>query len=129
MTVFAIWSAFFWMLVHVKAPMLFPIVWGFIDALIFAGVVHFLTGTTRVVANASGLTITKKMIGIGRTQAIPAGDVTEIKTKIGTTTGQTAYQNITVVCSNGRQVTAGSAIRDSQEAQWLAAEMSKSLRG
>ena len=128
-TVFAIWSALFWLLIHLKAPILFPIVWGFFDLLIFAGVLHFLTGTTRVVADASGLTITKRMIGIGRTQVIPAGDVAEIKTKIGMTAGQTAYQNITIVQRDGRETVAGSAIKDSQEAQWLAAEMMKRVRG
>ncbi len=128
MTFFAIWSASFWLLVHLKAPILFPIVWGFFDSLIFGAVLHFLTGTTRVVADASGLTITKRMIRIGRTQVIPAGDVADIKTQIGMTTGQTAYQNITVVRRDGRESVAGSALRDSQEAQWLAEEMMKCVR-
>jgi hypothetical protein len=127
--VFAVWSAFFWMVVHFKAPIIFPIVWGFFDLLIFAGVLHFLTGTTRVIADSTGLTITKRMIGIGRTQIIPAADIAEIKTKIGMTTGQTAYQNITVVRRDGRETVAGSALRDSQEAQWLAEEMMKCVGG
>ncbi len=127
--VFAIWSALFWLLIHLKAPILFPIVWGFFDLLIFAGVLHFFASTTRVVADASGLTITKRMTGIGRTQVIPAGDVAEIKTKIGMTAGQTAYQNITIVRRDGRETVAGSAIKDSQEAQWLAAEMMKRVHG
>jgi hypothetical protein len=129
MALFAIWSAFFCMVFYFKAPILFPIMLGSVDVLIFAGVLHFLTGTTRVVADASGLTITKKMVGIGRTQVILAGDVEEIKSEIGMTAGQTTYQNIIVVCQNGRRITAGSMIRDSQEAQWLTAEMMKSVRG
>ncbi|HVM59313.1 MAG TPA: DUF3592 domain-containing protein [Verrucomicrobiae bacterium] len=129
LAVFVVWSAFFWILIHLKAPILFPIVWGFFDALMFIAVLHFLTGTTRVVANASGLTITKRIIGIGRKQIIPAADVAEVKAKIGTTSGQTAYQNIAVVRRDGREITAGSAIRDSQEAQWLAAQMLNSVRG
>jgi len=126
---FAIWSASFWFLVHAKAPMLFPIVWGFFDLLIFAGVLHFLTGATRVVADSSGLTITKRMAGVARTQLIPAADVADIKTRIGTTTGQTAYLNIAVVRRDGGETVAGSAIRDSQEAHWLAAQMLKSVQG
>lgn len=126
---FVIWSAIFWLVVHLKAPLLFPIVWGFVNILIFAGVLHFLSGTTQVVADTSGLTITKKMVGVGRTQVVPAGDVAEIKAGIGMTAGQTTYQNIIVVCQNGRKITAGSAIRDSQEAQWLAAQMLKCVRG
>jgi hypothetical protein len=129
MVFFAIWSAIFWVLVHGKAPLVFPIFWGVSDLLILAAVLHFLTGTTRVVADASGLTITKRMMGIPRTQVIPARDVAEVKTVIGMTAGQTAYQNITVVCRDGRKITAGSAVRDSQEAQWLAAQMMKRVHG
>jgi hypothetical protein len=126
---FVFWSAIFWLLVHGKAPLVFPIFWGVSDLLIFAAVLRFLTGTTRVVADPSGLTITKRMIGIRRTRVIPAGDVAEIKAVIGMTSGQTAYQNITVVCRDGRKITAGSAIRDSQEAQWLAMQMMKCVGG
>jgi hypothetical protein len=129
MVFFAFWSAVFWLLVHGKAPLLFPIFWGFSDLLIFAAVLHFLTGTTRVVANATGLTITKRMLCFGRTWTVSAGVVADIKAVIGMTSGQSAYQNITVVCRDGRKITAGSAIRNSQEAQWLAAQMLKCVRG
>jgi hypothetical protein len=60
---------------------------------------------------------------------IPAGDVVEIKTKIGMTSGQTPYQNIKVICRDGREVTAGSTIKDTREAAWLAQEMMKCVRG
>jgi Protein of unknown function (DUF3592) len=125
---FVFWSAIFWLLVHEKAPLVFPIFWGVSDLLVFVAVLHFLTGTTRVVADASGLTVTKRLVGIRRTRVIPAGAVTDIKAVIGMTSGQTAYQNITVVCQDGRKITAGSAIKDSQEAQWLAAQMVKCVR-
>jgi hypothetical protein len=129
MVFFAIWSAIFWMVVHFKAPIIFPIVWGFVDLLIFVAVLHFLTGTTRVVADATGLMITKRMLCFGRTWIVSAGAVADIKAVIGMTSGQTAFQNLTVVCRDGRRIIAGSAIKDSQEAQWLAARMLKRVHG
>ena len=126
---FAIWSSGLWLIIHFKAPIIFPIVAGLFDALILLGVLYLWSGTTRVVAEADGLTVTNKLLSIGRTRMIPAGDVVEIKIRIGMTSGETPYQNIKVICRNGREVTAGSTIKDAHEAAWLAQEMMKCVRG
>jgi len=126
---FVIWSGALWLLIHFKAPIIFPIVTGLFEVLILLWVLQLWSGTTRVVADADGLAITNKLVGIGRTRTIPAGDVVEIKTKIGMTAGQTAYQDIKVICLNGKEITAGGTIKDAQEAKWLAQEMMKCVRG
>ena len=129
MVFFAVWSVMLWLTIHLKAPIIFPIAWSLFEIIILYMVLRSWSGTTRVVAEADGLTVTKKLLGIGRTRMIPAGDVVEIKTKIGMTSGQTPYQNIKVICRDGREVTAGSTIKDTREAAWLAQEMMKCVRG
>jgi hypothetical protein len=129
MVFFAVWSAVLWLTIHLKAPIIFPIAWSLFEIIILYIVLQSWSGTTRVVAEVDGLTITNKLLGIGRARTIPASDIVEIKTKIGMTSGQTGYQDIKVVCRNGREVTAGSTIKDTREAAWLAQQMMKSVRG
>lgn len=126
---FAGCSGAVWLQIHFKIPIVFPTISGLFGLLILNGVLQFWSGTTRVVADTDGLTVTNKLLGMGRTRTIPAGDVVEIKTRTGTTMGQTPYLDIKVICRNGREVTAGSTIKDAHEAAWLAQEMMKCVRG
>jgi hypothetical protein len=127
--IFTIWSGAVWGMTHFKAPILFPILFGFFWLLILWGFLQAWSGTTRVAADLDGLTVTNKLLGIGRARTIPSGEIVEIKTVQGMRAGQTVYLDIQVICRNDRKVTAGRAIKDVQEAEWLAREMMKSVRG
>ena len=130
LTVFlAVWSAVIWFMLSQKAPILFPVVFGFFDLILVLIAAHIWTGTTRVLVNPAGVAVTNTVLGIPRTTAVAAQDIEDIKTKIGMTSGNTAYHDIKIQCRNGKNINAGSAIKDLLEAEWLAAEMMKALVG
>ena len=126
LTVFlAIWSVGIWFMLTFKAPILFPIVFGLVELFLLYGFFQSWFGTTRVVVESGGITVAKHVLGLGRTRTIAFNDVEKIITQIGMTNGTTTYQDIKIVCRDGKEITAGSSIKDVREAEWLTAEMAK----
>jgi len=117
----------FWLLLSSKAPLIFPIFFGGIDLILLIIVAHEWFGTTRVVADGSGVTLTKHILGLGWTNKIPASDIKEIRTSVGATMNSGAnsrvYYNVEIVRQNGMKVTAGDEVTDAHEAHWLALQM------
>ena len=69
MVFFAVWSATLSAMIHLKTPIIFPIAWSLFEYDAFIALESW-SGTTRVVAEADGLTITNKLLGIGRARTI-----------------------------------------------------------
>jgi len=130
LTVFlSVWSGVIWFMIHQRAPLIFPIVFGFFDVIMILAAAHAWTGTTRVVVSWEGATVTSSVLGIGSSKTVTAQEIADIKPKIGMTSGTTVYYDLKINCRNGKEVSAGSGIKDLLEAEWLAAEMTKALAG
>jgi hypothetical protein len=78
-----------------------------------------------VLVEGGAITVEKRILGIGPTRMVACSDVEKIATKVGMQSGSTVYLDIKIHCRNGKQITAGNAIKDVAEAEWLAAEMAK----
>ena len=50
-----------------------------------------------------------------------------MKLKIGLQAGTTPYYDVTIVRKDGKPLTAGSGVRDKQEAEWLASTIRTAL--
>jgi hypothetical protein len=93
-----------------------------------------LFGTTSVTIGAGEVVIRNAMLGFNMgTTTIPAADVVEFKTSIGSSYSsnggnQTTYYDITVVCRDGESK-AGGGMADKMEAEALAAQMGRCLLG
>ena len=124
-----VWSGVIWFMIHQRAPVLFPIVFGFFDVIMVFAAAYAWTGTTRVVVSQEGATVTSAVLGIPRVKTVAAQEIESIKPKVGTTSGTTVYHDLKIYCRDEREIGAGSAIKDSLEAEWLAAEMTKALAG
>jgi len=109
-----------------KAPIFFPVVFGFADLVIFLILINLLFKSSRITADASGLTVATRWLLIRSIKNLSAADVASITTKIGMTSGQNVYYDIHIIARAGRDITAASSIRDKKEAEWLAAEMKTS---
>jgi len=125
----AIFGGALWALFHFHAPFIFPAVFGLFTLLLVIFTTHEFFGTTRVVADGNGVTVTKHLFGLGWSKVIPASDIAEIHTAQGATmssgSSTAVYYNVQIVCRNGRKITAGDEVSDLHEAHWLALEMAR----
>jgi hypothetical protein len=127
--ILAIFSAATWFMATTgKAPIFFPIVFGFGDLVIFLILINLLFKSSRITADVSGLTVTTRWLLIRSIKNLSAADVASITTKIGMTSGQNVYYDIHIIARAGRDITAASSIKDKKEADWLAAEMKSLLK-
>jgi len=83
---------------------------------------------TRVLVGPAGLAITSRIFGLSWTQSAPADDVGNISLKIGMQVGMVPYYDLKIERRSGRPLTISAMLRDKREAEWLAAEIRKSLR-
>jgi hypothetical protein len=63
----------------------------------------------------------------GRERTIPTAEISEVSIKVGMQAGSRPYYDLTVVLKNDKQVTAGRALRDKREAEWLALTVRNAL--
>ncbi len=126
MTLFiSFWTGVCWVLFHYHAPLIFPVVFGFFEAVLLYFWFNTCFGSSRVVAGNGEIILSKHLLGLGRSQTIPASEIREIKISVGATMGTQAYYNVQLVRQNGMTQTAGAEVADSQEAHWLALEMAR----
>lgn len=123
----AIWNGFLWLLLTMKAPIIFPIVWIFVDVLLLLGLVNIWLGKSRIVAATSGLEVKRSWLLVRRVWTWNTSEVADVIAKMGTTSGNKVFYNIKVVTTGGRQYTAATMIRDKHEAEWLAAQVRDAL--
>ncbi len=123
----ALWMAIVWFLIHVKAPLLFPIVFGLFGLLLIYGTLQLWLGVSRVTVNASTVAVASGYISPGSDRSLTAPEIADISTAIGMQAGSTPYYDVVIVLKNGKKVIAGRSVRDKREAEWLALTMKKAL--
>ena len=129
LTVFLIiWSGSIWFMIYQKAPVLFPIVFGFFEAIILFVWFSMVCKSTRVTADASTLTLTHHWLGFGTPRRWPASEVAGIELSIGMRSGSTAYYDLQVQPRVGAKQNAGGAIPDKRHAEWLAQKLRAALK-
>ncbi len=128
LTVFlAIWSAIVWALLRFNAPVLFPIIFGLFGLLLLYGALEMWLRVRRVTAASDSVTVATGYLAAARERSYPASDFAQVTTKIGMQSGRTPYYDVILVRKDGKRVTAGHAVRDKREAEWLAATLTQAL--
>jgi hypothetical protein len=131
MTLFlAIWSGVDWLLIHLEAPLIFPIVFGFFGVLILYGVLALWFGTSRVVIEAGEVRVKKALMGVGSSQTVPVSEIKGVTTKIGMQQGGqkgTPYYDIVLRRHSGRDFVAGGFIKNKREMEWIVQEINDAL--
>ncbi|MBP9899988.1 MAG: hypothetical protein KBH45_00905 [Verrucomicrobia bacterium] len=122
-----VWTGVIWFLLHVRAPLIFPIVFGLFDLLLLWFCAELWLRSSRIVISRQEVTVTHRWVLFRRATTIPTADVAGITTKIGMTSGQFSYYDIKLTRRNGRPVTVGTAVPGKVEAEWLVHEMEMAL--
>lgn len=129
MTAFAgIWTGAIVFMVQLGAPFFFPLVFGLFDLLFLVIVVQVWLGTSRVVVKAGSVRVQRGLLGSGKVREFSAAEIAAIRPAItaqqGGSTG-TPYYTVQLLTTSGRTYALGDNLRDQQEAEWLAAEMTR----
>jgi hypothetical protein len=127
---FAIWSGVDWLLIHLEAPLIFPIVFGFFGVLILYGVLALWFGTSRVVIESGEVRVKKALIGAGSSQFVPVADIKSVETNIGMQQGGqkgTPYYDIVLTRHSGSNFVVGRFIKNKREMEWIVQEIRDAL--
>ena len=124
---FAIWSVAIWFMIHMGAPVLFPIVFGLFQLILLYMVLELWLGVARVTVDSSAVTVASGYVAPFRERRYAAAEIAEVTTKIGMQAGGRPYYDLTFVRSDGKRVTAATSIRDKREAEWLAGVVKEGL--
>jgi hypothetical protein len=122
-----LWTAVVWFLVHVKAPLLFPIVFGLFGVLLIYMTLQLWFAVSRVTVNASTVAVASGYLFPGSENTLTTSEISDVSTAIGMQAGSTPYYDLVIALKNGKKVIAGRAVRDKREAEWLAITMKKTL--
>lgn len=106
----AVWTAAIVLMLHLEAPIVFPIVFGLFDLLLVAAMVDVWFYRSAVDVSRYGLSITAGLFGFGRTQWIDAADVKQFQYKRGMQAGSTVYYNLVARLRDGKEITLGKRI-------------------
>ncbi|MFL5515812.1 MAG: hypothetical protein ACJ8DJ_06630 [Gemmatimonadales bacterium] len=107
-------------MVLLKAPVIFPIVFGLFAVLLIWAALDLWLGVSRVTAGDGAVSVASGLITAGRERRVPSPEVAEVVTRIGMQAGSTPYYDVVVVRRDGKKIVAGRGIRDKREAEWVA---------
>ena len=124
---FAIWAGAIWFMLHVGAPLLFPIVFGLFQLILLYMLLELWLGVTKVTVDAGAITVASGYLVPFRERRYSASEIAEVTTKIGMQAGGRPYYDLTLVRTNGKRVTAAGSIRDKREAEWLVGVVKEGL--
>jgi hypothetical protein len=123
----ALWGGVVWALIHLRAPLLFPIVFGAFGLLLLVGLLELWLRVSRVAAGNGSLTVASGYLAAGDGRTLPASAIDDVTTRITMQAGARPYYDIVVTTKDGKKITAGRAVRDKREAEWLAARIKQAL--
>ena len=127
-TVFTlIWGAISWALLHYRAPLIFPIVFGLCELLLVWVALELWLGVSRAGVRSDGMVVAKGLGYPGREQKISVDSIADVVPAIGMQAGSTPYYDVVVRQKDGKKVIAGRSVRDKHEAEWLAITIKKEL--
>lgn len=122
----AIWSGVVYFLLHSRAPMIFPIVFGLMDLLLVSTSFHVLFGTSRISVGNGEILSARKVLGIGRVKRFSISQIDAIMPvtsgQVGGNQGNPEYA-IRLVTKEGRRYTLADEISSRQEARWIVSQI------
>jgi hypothetical protein len=123
-----IWGGAIAGMIHLRAPVLFPVVFGLFELLMVYITLDLLVGTSSVVIGQGLLRVRTGWFGSGKVQEFALNQIANFQTAITAQQGGasgTPYYDIQLMTTNGKKITLGKTVRDKQEADWLVREMSR----
>ena len=115
----AILTAVTWFILQSDAPLLFPIVFGLFNLLLFYAVATMWLGHSKIVVGPNTTRVTTGILFFTSTRSFPTESL-EVSVTTGMQAGNKLYYDLTVLPVNGKKIKVGTPIKDKREAEWLA---------
>lgn len=117
------------------APLLWSIVFGAVALGLLVGSLNMWLRSTRVVVGPDGVSLTTRLLGVGRTRFVPREAVTRVSLESGLQSGSTSYWDVRLHHSGPRHgaitrlagLRIGPSIRDRREAERLVERVEDAL--
>jgi len=130
LTVFAIiWTGAVVFMIMKKAPILFPIVFGFFDVLIILGLLDMWFSANRITISRDGIRVRGGLLAMGKEQFVDAGRIEDMKPGKGMQSGNQVFYSIKLSRRGGKDLTLGKYIRGRRLAESVIDVMKAALEG
>src|SRR6185437_14331602 len=116
-------SAVVYFLQHLKAPMLFFVVFGCVDVVLMLALFSAIFSSTRITLSSDTLTLRKSFLGLPRIKVVPFSDIAEIHPYSGFQQNTNTFYGLRLTTKSGRKLTLVNGIADRQEARWLVSQL------
>jgi hypothetical protein len=129
-TFLLIWTAVLILILHLKAPIIFPLVFGLFELLFLYITLQMWFGTSTVIIDRNVVRFRSGLFDQGRFSEFKTSEISGVEALIGSQQGGatgTPYYDIQLVNTDGKKITVGQTIRDKQEAEWVVSELRKAL--
>jgi hypothetical protein len=95
--IFLVWSGIFYVLVHSKAPLIFPIFWGITDVFLLMGCLNAWFKSSQVTINSTRVRAVTRYLIVTRARQFNAGEVARFATKTGMRSGSQVFTDIRLI--------------------------------
>ncbi len=116
----AILTAVTWFILQSDAPLLFPIVLGLFNLLLFYAVATMWLGHSKIVVGPNTTHVTSGVLFFTSTRSFPTDSLSEVSVTTGMQAGNKLYYDLAVIPVDGKKIKVGRSIKDKREAEWLA---------
>lgn len=123
----AVWTLVIYTMTRFGAPRVFPVFFGFFEVLIIVMAADFLFGRAVVRASRGGIEWRRSIGGGGRLRLIPASDVKAIRAATNGQINNKPLWDVEVQLANGRKRSVVSYLRESDDAETIAARLWQAL--
>jgi len=123
----AIFGGAIWLMLHLEAPLLFPIVFGLFALLIVWVTLELMLYRSTVDVDEHGLTVRGGWLGLGRSVRIARDEIEQITTRSNLQSGQRKYYDIIAQRTTGKKVVLAKYIRGTRQAETVIAEIRRAM--
>jgi hypothetical protein len=105
-----LWLGFNYLLIHLDAPIFFPIIWGLFSVLIFLGTLDLWFERRTVETHSDRLVLIGGMLGLKRTREIQRPEIREISPIRGMQSGNKLFYRIQITTQDDKKHTAATKL-------------------
>lgn len=122
-----IWTGVVLLLLKLKAPIFFPIIFGLVDILLIWLFLDMLLFHSKVEISKNSITIAKGLFSLGKNQTLDFSDIERFKIKSCMSMGSKLYYDLNVVTKGGKKHLIAKNLPSRNMAEHLAKEMENVL--
>ncbi|HEY8240945.1 MAG TPA: hypothetical protein VIH35_05835 [Kiritimatiellia bacterium] len=125
---FLLWTGVVILLANVDIPLIFPLVFGIFDLLLFYGVLDGWFGSARVEVGRGSVTLQSGLFGSGAVRNLAVSDIDRIQRAVGPQQGTAITHIVHVHTKDGKKHDAGRPLASPMQAEALAAVIRQALQ-